>query len=222
MGLIYNSSDNTLVSGRTVGSSECLAYRKVISCSEECRSLWKDGQLLVEGKDYELKKVDTSIHPSFDNIVSIAYPIKQDKISSSVEAEEYANGMMGVPSLTKLEHFADKQLHSIIVRSYNAGSNRTKTDIVSIINRYEAGMAEYYMQHNYREQYSLWEQFTRQVKGEPIKQDNTNEDDLWGLIFELVDCSSKPPKENYEAYKQRRHKLIQRMKLSYTITKRKP
>ncbi len=46
------------------------------------------------------------------------------------KSTEYADGMMGVPNLSKLDNHADKQLHADLSRAYVAGFRAALTSLL--------------------------------------------------------------------------------------------
>jgi hypothetical protein len=78
MRAIYNAERNII----DIYTDDPMDLYNHVPCSEECRSIWKDGQVLEEGKDYKVGcPVDkTKAYCQYPKCtcILIAYPIKQD------------------------------------------------------------------------------------------------------------------------------------------------
>lgn len=83
MKAIYSAGDNTLVINSHYiswgGSLDgpITAPTKTYLCDPSCKDAgWKDGQVLTESVDYELKEMDNSLNIDESRLISIAFPIK--------------------------------------------------------------------------------------------------------------------------------------------------
>lgn len=88
--------------------------------------------------------------------------------STGVEemADEYAEGMMGIGKYNDKWNYLDKVMYNNLKRACIHGANKRSTqnaDITKIINSYDKGMAEYFMQHNYRLMYELWQNIKTEI-----------------------------------------------------------
>lgn len=75
MKAIYDAESNTLTEVYNSQEAPKLSqYKGTLPCDPSCREVWKDGQVLEEGKDYELK-ADNDIGDRYDSRF-VAYPVK--------------------------------------------------------------------------------------------------------------------------------------------------
>jgi hypothetical protein len=114
---------------------EDMANTRKISCSPECKEVFKDGQILRKGIDYTVaitrKENGVLIRDGFGgpDAFYLAYPIKQSQ-STDLEtaALEYATKMSSAP---------DKDIPDWIISDFKAGANWQKGQSPSIDNQDE-------------------------------------------------------------------------------------
>lgn len=91
MKAIYSADTNSIQKPDSVNLDTGKAFRgESIPCSEECRTTFKDGQLLTEGVEYEVQEQNAFFAILGDGkSMPLAIPIKQDNTNEDEQLESW-------------------------------------------------------------------------------------------------------------------------------------